>query len=127
MRRTVLNDNQIANLEQRRGDLRQRLEDAAAGRKMVADTTRASRFTAKEPSPTRAQSWRTAPTGISRSIARNINNIPITRVKRINKQILVGNVGKDPQVKRFDNGDICNVSLATSEKWTDKKSGEKKS
>lgn len=45
----------------------------------------------------------------------------------INKQILVGNVGKDPQVKRFDNGDIlANVSLATSEKWTDKKSGEKK-
>lgn len=45
----------------------------------------------------------------------------------INKQILVGNVGKDPQVTRFENGDILvNVSLATSEKWTDKKSGERK-
>lgn len=45
----------------------------------------------------------------------------------INKQILVGNVGKDPQVKTFDNGDtVATVTLATSEKWTDKKSGEKK-
>ena len=43
----------------------------------------------------------------------------------INKQILVGNVGQDPQVKHSitEHGGQCH---GTSEKWTDKKSGEKK-
>lgn len=45
----------------------------------------------------------------------------------VNKVILIGNLGKDPEVKYFPNGDaFCNVSLATSETWTDKQSGEKK-
>jgi single-strand DNA-binding protein len=45
----------------------------------------------------------------------------------INKVILVGNVGKDPELKYFPNGDaFCNLTLATSESWTDKTSGEKK-
>ena len=45
----------------------------------------------------------------------------------INKVILIGNLGKDPEVKYFPNGDaFCNVTLATSESWTDKQSGEKK-
>ena len=45
----------------------------------------------------------------------------------VNKVILIGNLGKDPEVKYFPNGDaFCNTTLATSENWTDKASGEKK-
>jgi single-strand DNA-binding protein len=46
----------------------------------------------------------------------------------INKVILIGNLGKDPQTKVFDNGNkLCNFSIATTENWTDKNTGEKKS
>lgn len=45
----------------------------------------------------------------------------------VNKVILVGNLGADPDVKTFDNGGmIANVSIATSEKWTDKATGQAK-
>jgi len=45
----------------------------------------------------------------------------------VNKVILIGNLGKDPEVKFFPNGDaFCNCTLATSESWTDKQSNEKK-
>ena len=45
----------------------------------------------------------------------------------VNKVIFVGNVGRDPEVKSFPSGDrIAEFSLATSERWTDKQSGEKK-
>lgn len=45
----------------------------------------------------------------------------------VNKVILIGNIGKDPEVKYFPNGDaFCNLTLATSESWSDKGSGEKK-
>lgn len=45
----------------------------------------------------------------------------------VNKVILLGNLGKDPEMKYFPNGDaFCNLTLATSESWTDKQSGEKK-
>lgn len=45
----------------------------------------------------------------------------------VNKVILIGNLGKDPEVKYFPNGDaFCNTTVATSESWTDKQSGEKK-
>lgn len=45
----------------------------------------------------------------------------------VNKVILVGNLGDDPQIKEFnDGGKICNLSLATSEKWKDKNTGEQK-
>ena len=44
----------------------------------------------------------------------------------VNKIFLLGNVGQEPQVKTFDNGDsITSFSLATSDQWTDK-SGEKR-
>ena len=44
----------------------------------------------------------------------------------VNKIFLLGNVGQEPQVKTFDNGDsITTFSLATSDQWTDK-SGEKR-
>ena len=46
----------------------------------------------------------------------------------INKVILVGNVGNDPEVKTFQSGDkVINFSVATSESWKDKESGEQKS
>jgi single-strand DNA-binding protein len=45
----------------------------------------------------------------------------------VNKVILIGNLGKDPELKSFPNGDAyCNLTLATSESWNDKASGEKK-
>lgn len=45
----------------------------------------------------------------------------------VNKVILIGNLGKDPEVRYFPNGDaVCNVTVATSDSWTDKQSGEKR-
>lgn len=47
--------------------------------------------------------------------------------KGVNKVILIGNIGKDPELKYFPNGDaFCNLTLATTENWTDKGSGERK-
>ena len=44
----------------------------------------------------------------------------------VNKVILVGNLGADPEVKYIANGRaVCSLSVATSEKWNDKKSGQK--
>lgn len=44
-----------------------------------------------------------------------------------NKVILLGRIGKDPEVKYFSSGDAyCNLSIATTEKWKDKQSGERK-
>ena len=46
----------------------------------------------------------------------------------INKVILVGNVGNDPETKSFQSGDkVVNFSIATSESWKDKQTGEQKS
>jgi len=45
----------------------------------------------------------------------------------VNKVILVGNLGADPEVKYMPNGNaVANVTLATSESWKDKQSGEQK-
>ena len=45
----------------------------------------------------------------------------------VNKVILIGNLGKDPEVRRLNNGDpVVNLSVATSESWRDKQSGERK-
>jgi single-strand DNA-binding protein len=45
----------------------------------------------------------------------------------VNKVILVGSLGADPEVKSFQNGGrICNLRLATSESWKDRPTGEKK-
>ena len=44
----------------------------------------------------------------------------------INKVILVGNLGNDPEIKTTNNGNkIANLTIATSESWKDKQSGEK--
>jgi single-strand DNA-binding protein len=45
----------------------------------------------------------------------------------INKVILVGNVGNDPEIKTMQSGDrVANLSIATSESWKDKATGERK-
>ena len=45
----------------------------------------------------------------------------------VNKVILVGNLGQDPEVKSFQNGGrIANLRIATSENWKDKNTGERK-
>lgn len=45
----------------------------------------------------------------------------------VNKVILVGNLGRDPEVRRLNSGDpVVNFSLATTESWRDKVSGERK-
>ena len=46
----------------------------------------------------------------------------------INKVILVGNVGNEPEIKSFQNGNkVVNLSIATGDRWKDKETGELKS
>ena len=43
----------------------------------------------------------------------------------VNKVILIGNLGRDPEVRSFQNGGkVCNLRIATSERWRDRNSGE---
>lgn len=45
----------------------------------------------------------------------------------VNKVILVGNLGRDPEIKVFPSGDqIANVTIATTDKWKDKATGEQR-
>ena len=45
----------------------------------------------------------------------------------VNKVIIVGNLGKDPEMRSFPSGDqVANVTIATTDKWKDKQSGEMK-
>lgn len=45
----------------------------------------------------------------------------------VNKVLLIGNLGRDPEVRAFANGDkVCNLNVATSEHWKDKTTGERK-
>ena len=47
--------------------------------------------------------------------------------KGINKVILIGNLGRDPETRYLKEGSaICNFSIATSDQWKDKNSGEKR-
>lgn len=48
-------------------------------------------------------------------------------MRGVNKAILVGNLGKDPEVRYMPSGGaVANVTIATSEQWKDKETGEKK-
>lgn len=48
-------------------------------------------------------------------------------MRGVNKVILVGTLGQDPEIKYMPNGNaVCNLSLATNESWTDKQSGQKR-
>src|SRR5580698_790317 len=50
-----------------------------------------------------------------------------TMAGSVNNVILVGNLGKDPEVRRMTSGEpVVNLSVATSESWRDKASGERK-
>ena len=45
----------------------------------------------------------------------------------LNKVQLIGNLGQDPEIRTFESGDrVANFSIATSDKWKDKKTGERK-
>ncbi len=45
----------------------------------------------------------------------------------VNKVILIGNLGVDPEVRSFQNGGrVCNLSVATSENWKDKQTGDRR-
>lgn len=45
----------------------------------------------------------------------------------VNKVILIGNLGRDPEVRTFQNGGkVCNLRIATSETWRDRATGERK-
>lgn len=45
----------------------------------------------------------------------------------VNKVILIGNLGRDPEVRSFQNGGkVCNLRVATSETWKDRNSGERR-
>jgi single-strand DNA-binding protein len=47
--------------------------------------------------------------------------------KGINKVILIGNLGREPETKHFSNGgSVCNCAVATSETWKDRQTGEQK-
>src|SRR4051812_49591314 len=63
---------------------------------------------------------------------RPVARVPPQRTEQVmagsvNKVILVGNLGKDPEVRRMTSGEpVVNLSIATSESWRDKASGERK-
>jgi single-strand DNA-binding protein len=45
----------------------------------------------------------------------------------VNRVIIIGNLGRDPEVRSFQNGGkVCNLRIATSETWKDKNTGERK-
>ena len=45
----------------------------------------------------------------------------------VNKVILIGNLGRDPEVRNFQNGGkVCNLRIATSENWKDRNTGERR-
>ncbi len=45
----------------------------------------------------------------------------------VNKVVLIGNLGADPELRAFSNGDsVCNLRIATTDTWKEKASGEKR-
>jgi single-strand DNA-binding protein len=57
----------------------------------------------------------------------NYQNRGINMARGINKVILVGNLGKDPETRSLPSGEaVTNVTVATSESWKDKQTGEQK-
>src|SRR5436190_1281816 len=53
--------------------------------------------------------------------------VEVSMAGSVNKVILVGNLGKDPEVRRMQDGrPVVNMSVATSESWRDKATGERK-
>ncbi len=57
----------------------------------------------------------------------NQKKVIIMASRGVNKVILVGNLGQDPEVRYMPNGGaVANITLATSESWRDKQTGEMK-
>ena len=45
----------------------------------------------------------------------------------VNKVILVGNLGKDPEIRKFpDGGSLANANIATTDTWKDRQTGDRK-
>ncbi len=68
---------------------------------------------------------------LSRLVFRRLYEQPIGKTNymagSVNKVILVGNLGKDPEIRQFPNGgSVASFTLATSESWKDRNSGERK-
>src|SRR3546814_14618548 len=60
-----------------------------------------------------------------RSLSSHVSEAVMAR--GVNKVILIGNLGKDPEVRYFPSGDaIANATIATTEGWKDKQTGEQK-
>jgi len=79
------------------------------------------RFAIGNPPATRVQR------DISRDDERRQKYEESTMAGSVNKVILVGNLGKDPEIRRTQDGrPIANLRIATSESWRDKNSGERK-
>ena len=65
----------------------------------------------------------TAPTELQAAFEREVS----VMAGSVNKVILVGNLGKDPEVRRLNSGEpVVSLRIATSESWRDKNSGERK-
>ncbi len=68
--------------------------------------------------------------GAAAKLALEFSETPIHRcimAGSVNKVIIVGNLGKDPEVRSFQNGGrVAHMTVATSESWKDKATGEKK-
>jgi single-strand DNA-binding protein len=61
-----------------------------------------------------------------RSADQDIDGKGISMAGSLNKVMLIGNLGKDPEVRSFQNGGkVCNFSIATSESWKDRNTGER--
>ncbi len=57
----------------------------------------------------------------------NILYRPINPMASVNKVIIVGNLGRDPEIRTFPSGDqVANVTIATTDRWRDKNTGENK-
>jgi len=64
--------------------------------------------------------------GLSQKRKAESNGGP-TMAGSVNKVILIGNLGADPEVRTFQNGGkVCNIRIATSENWKDKNTGERR-
>jgi single-strand DNA-binding protein len=56
-----------------------------------------------------------------------VNQQEVRMAGSVNKVILIGNLGRDPEVRTFQNGGkVCNLRIATSDTWKDRNTGERK-
>jgi single-strand DNA-binding protein len=69
----------------------------------------------------------TFPSGRDVTLSQNSSQRETIMAGSVNKVILVGNLGRDPEVRSFQNGGkVCNLRIATSENWKDRNTGERR-